>query len=57
MAPNPNWTPEYVTYVKSLAPGIRYETVSGVGHFLMMERPEVFNALLVDFLRSQRVVR
>jgi pimeloyl-ACP methyl ester carboxylesterase len=57
MAPRPVWTPEYVTYVKHLAPGIRYEAMTGVGHFLMMERPEVFNALLVDFLRSQRVVR
>jgi pimeloyl-ACP methyl ester carboxylesterase len=57
MAPRPGWTPEYVTYVKHLAPGIRYEAMTGVGHFLMMERPEVFNALLVDFLRSQRVVR
>jgi pimeloyl-ACP methyl ester carboxylesterase len=57
MAPRPGWTPEYVSYVERLAPGIRYETMTGVGHFLMMERPEVFNPLLVDFLRSQRVVR
>ena len=57
MAPRQGWTPEYVSYVKRLAPGIRYEAMTGVGHFLMMERPEVFNALLVDFLRSQRVVR
>jgi pimeloyl-ACP methyl ester carboxylesterase len=57
MAPRPGWTPEYVSYVERLAPGIRYEAMTGVGHFLMMERPAVFNALLVDFLRSQRVVR
>jgi sigma-B regulation protein RsbQ len=57
MGQNPVWTPEYVTYVKKLAPGIRYETMTGVGHFLMMERPDVFNPLMMDFLRSQRVLR
>ena len=57
MAPRPGWTPEYVSYVKRLAPDIRYEALTGVGHFLMLERPEVFNALLLDFLRAKRVVR
>ncbi len=57
MSPNPGWTPDYVAYVKRLVPAIRYERMTGVGHFLMMERPEEFNALLEDFLRSLRVIR
>jgi pimeloyl-ACP methyl ester carboxylesterase len=57
MADGRNWPADYVAYVKRLAPGVRYETMSGVGHFLMLERPEEFNRLLVDFLRSQRVIR
>jgi sigma-B regulation protein RsbQ len=57
MAPNPGWTPDYVEFVKRLAPGIRYETMPGVGHFLMIERPKEFNALLDDFLKNQRLIR
>src|ERR1041384_1265473 len=57
MAESPLWSADYVAYVKRIAPGVRYETMRGVGHFLMLERPAEFNALLDDFLRSQRVVR
>jgi sigma-B regulation protein RsbQ len=57
MAGGRNWPPDYVAYVKRIAPGVRYETMSGVGHFLMLERPTEFNALLDDFLRGQRVIR
>src|SRR5207247_2533373 len=39
MAGSRNWSADYVAYVKRLAPGVRYETMSGVGHFLMLERP------------------
>lgn len=57
MAGGSNWAPEYAAYVKRLAPGARYETVAGAGHFLMMDHPEAFNALLLDFLRARQVVR
>lgn len=57
MAPNPGWTADYVAYVKKLAPGIRYETMAGVGHFLMIEKPAEFNALLDDFLKGLKVIR
>jgi pimeloyl-ACP methyl ester carboxylesterase len=57
MSPNPGWSADYVAYVKHLVPGVEYETLEGVGHFLMLERPEEFNALLLDFLRSRRVLR
>jgi pimeloyl-ACP methyl ester carboxylesterase len=57
MAPNPGWTPEYVAYVRRLVPGIRYETIPGAGHYLMLEQPEQFNALLAEFLKARRLVR
>jgi pimeloyl-ACP methyl ester carboxylesterase len=57
MAPNAGWTADYVAYVKRLVPNIRYETMNGAGHFLMLERPAEFNSLLDDFLRSLGVVR
>ena len=57
MAPNPQWSAEYRAFVKRLAPLSRYETIEGAGHFLMLERPAEFNALLTDFLRSLRLLR
>lgn len=57
MAGGRNWPPDYVAYVKRLAPGVRYETMNGVGHFLMLERPAEFNAMLSEFLRGLRLIR
>lgn len=31
----------------------RYERMQGVGHWLMLERPEEFNALMLEFLRGK----
>jgi pimeloyl-ACP methyl ester carboxylesterase len=50
MAPNASWSADYIAYVKKLAPGIRIETMDGVGHFLMLEKPREFNLLLTEFL-------
>jgi pimeloyl-ACP methyl ester carboxylesterase len=30
-----------------------YEEIAGTGHFLMMEKPEEFNRLLIAFLDKQ----
>jgi pimeloyl-ACP methyl ester carboxylesterase len=57
MAPNPMWSADYLTYVKRLAPQIRTETMEGTSHFLMLQRPAEFNALLTEFLRTLRVLR
>jgi pimeloyl-ACP methyl ester carboxylesterase len=56
MAPNPGWNADYVAYVKRLAPDIRYEVVPASGHFIMIEHPAEFNALLVEFLKAQHVM-
>jgi len=57
LAKSPSWTPEYEKYVRKLAPGIDYQVMEGVGHFLMMERPKEFNALLLAFLKKNEVVK
>ncbi len=49
-AKNPMWTEDYQAYVRKLSPKTRLETMEGVGHFLMMEKPEDFNKLLASFL-------
>ena len=53
MAKGPNWPPAYHAYVKGLVPDLRYEELDGVHHFLMLERPDLFNPLMVSFLKDQ----
>ncbi len=55
-AKTPYWTPEYVDYVRKLAPQVDYRVVDGPGHFLMLEKPQEFNAALLDFLRKQKLL-
>ena len=50
------WTPEYVEYVRRLAPQVDYRVIEGPGHFLMLERPAEFNAALLDFLAKQKLL-
>jgi pimeloyl-ACP methyl ester carboxylesterase len=47
------WTPEYEQFARKLAPKVEYHVLEGVGHFLMMEKPEAFNKILTDFLTRQ----
>ncbi len=51
-APNPMWTDEYKEYVRSLSPRTDYRALDGVGHWLMLEKPGEFNAVLTDMLRK-----
>jgi pimeloyl-ACP methyl ester carboxylesterase len=30
--------------------------IEGTGHFLMLEKPQEFNAALLDFLRKQKLL-
>jgi pimeloyl-ACP methyl ester carboxylesterase len=36
--------------MKRLYPNLEYHEIPGTGHFLMMEKPQEFNRLLLDFL-------
>jgi pimeloyl-ACP methyl ester carboxylesterase len=40
-------------YMKTHFPNMDYEEIAGTGHFLMMEKPEEFNRLLIAFLDKQ----
>ena len=41
-------------YMKDHFPKLEYHEVAGSGHFVMLDKPEEFNALLVAFLNQQR---
>jgi pimeloyl-ACP methyl ester carboxylesterase len=57
MAKGPFWTAEYEKYVRKLAPDVDYQMMDGVGHFLMMEKPKEFNALVFAFLKKHEIVK
>jgi pimeloyl-ACP methyl ester carboxylesterase len=40
-------------YMKAHFPNMDYEEIAGTGHFLMLEKPEEFNRLLIAFLDKQ----
>jgi pimeloyl-ACP methyl ester carboxylesterase len=41
-------------YMKTHFPNMDYEEIAGTGHFLMIEKPEEFNRLLIAFLDKQQ---
>jgi len=51
-AKGPMWDAEYEQYVRSISPQTDYRLMEGVGHWLMLEKPAEFNALLVEMLRK-----
>ena len=57
MAKSRNATAEYEAYVRKLCPDLDYRVMDGVGHFLMMEKPDAFNEMLADFLKKQGVLK
>jgi len=52
IAKGPNWPADYQARVRRLNPDLEYEELEGVHHFLMLERPDLFNPLLIQFLRG-----
>ena len=51
-AKNPMWTADYEAYVRALSSQSDYRTLDGVGHFLMLEKPDEFNAALTEMLHK-----
>jgi pimeloyl-ACP methyl ester carboxylesterase len=49
---NPIYTPEYEAYSRSLSTMTDYRTFDGVGHFMMLEKPAMFNLALADMLNE-----
>ena len=56
-AKSPMWTAEYEAYVRSLSEKTEYQTIDGVGHFLMLEKPKEFNTLLVKMLQNASLLK
>jgi len=50
-AGNPTWGPDTVS--RTLLPDWSYEQFAGAGHFLMLEQPERFNAVLRAFVEQR----
>ncbi len=55
-AKSPFSTPEYEAHVRKIAAKVDYRTMDGVGHFLMLEKPAEFNAILVEFLKKNTLI-
>jgi pimeloyl-ACP methyl ester carboxylesterase len=53
---SPWWNAAYENYVRSLSPQSDYVTMEDVGHFIMLEQPASFNALLTDWLRKHDLI-
>ncbi len=51
-ARSPWWANGYENYARSLSPQVDYRVLDGAGHFLMLEKPAEFNALLVEMLQK-----
>jgi pimeloyl-ACP methyl ester carboxylesterase len=52
LAKQPGWTPDYERFVRELVPDLDYQMWEGVSHFIMMEKPNEFNAALTAFLEK-----
>lgn len=52
LARQPAWDEQYISTVKGLAPQVEIRWFEEVSHFLMMERPAEFDAILADFVQQ-----
>ena len=55
-APNPMWNDEYKEYARGLSAQSEYRSIDGVGHWLMLEKPTEFNAILVETLAKSDLI-
>jgi pimeloyl-ACP methyl ester carboxylesterase len=53
----PFWNDEYVRAMRALADDIDYQTIDGVDHFLMLEKPAEFNSRLEKWLTKKQLLR
>lgn len=52
-AKSSGWPADSESYVRTLSPRARYVEMDGVSHFLMMDEPEKFNAIVDSFLDTE----
>jgi pimeloyl-ACP methyl ester carboxylesterase len=55
-ANSPYWTPQYVEYVRKLAPEVDYRVIEGTGHFVQLEKPQELTAAILAFLEKNRLL-
>ncbi len=57
LAKSPFWTDEYEKFVRGFVPHLQYETLDGVSHFLMLDKPREFNELVLAFLQKNEFLK
>lgn len=56
LAESPYWKPDTAQFYRSLAPNLDFRMWQGVSHFLMMERPQVFNQSVRHFVTKNNLL-
>lgn len=56
MVESPYWKPDTAEFYRSLAPNLDFRMWQGVSHFLMMERPQVFNQSIRHFVTKNNLL-
>jgi len=51
------WSDDYVRGVRAMADDVDYQTIDGVDHFLMLEKPSEFNTRLEKWLTKKKLLR
>jgi pimeloyl-ACP methyl ester carboxylesterase len=51
------WPADYEQQVRKIAPKLEFHQITDVGHCLMLEKPNEFNAVLGEFLKKQNVLK
>ena len=57
MAKNPFFPPNLEEYYRAIVPTLDYQMWEGVGHFLMMEKPQQFNVAVLAFLDKNNLLK
>ena len=56
LAKQPAWSAAYEQFVRDLIPNVDYQVWEGVSHFVMMDKPQEFNAAVSTFLHRNRLL-
>lgn len=57
MANSPFFGPDLEKLYRGIAPNLEFQMWNGVGHFLMMEKPNEFNAAVLAFLDKNKLLK
>jgi pimeloyl-ACP methyl ester carboxylesterase len=57
MAKNPFFGPDLEVAYRGFAPNLEFQMWEGVGHFLMMDRPQQFNEAVLAFLDKNKLLK